>query len=53
MLARKGRGFDDIITIQKLSQATLSEFKTQDFSKCFQQWRERWTVIKWQGNSME
>jgi hypothetical protein len=31
-LALKGRRFDDIITIQKQSQATLAKFKTQDFA---------------------
>jgi hypothetical protein len=45
-LVLKGRRFDDIIMIQKQSQATYAEFKTHDFCKYFQQWREIWTLYQ-------
>jgi hypothetical protein len=51
--------FGNVITIQRQSQAKLTEFKTQDFCKCFQQWCERWAhCIKprenyFEGNSMK
>jgi hypothetical protein len=41
-LELKGRRFDGIIRIQKQSHVTFAEFKTQDFRKYVQQWRESW-----------
>jgi hypothetical protein len=40
MLTPKGGRYDDAIPIQQ-----QLHFKTQDFSECFQQWRERWALL--------
>jgi hypothetical protein len=45
---------DGTTAIQKQLQAALSEFKTQDFYKCLQQWREIFShSIKSQGKYFE